>query len=145
MGKSKSKEVRRPMTVKVVRLVLTLAATLVMAASLSFAGSWFGKSSTKSLHVTLDGPARLSNGARLKAGDYTVKIPEHTQTPEVQFYASGKLVAEEQAKVQTEPQRNEITAIETTLEGKSYVVTAVDPGGWPEKIVFSSSSTQHGS
>ena len=133
------------MTEKVVRLVLTLAATLVMAASLSFAGSWFGKSSTKSIRVTLDGPAKLSNGAELNAGDYTVKIPEHTQTPEVQFYANGKLVAEEQAKVQTEPQKNEITAIETTLEGKSYVVTAVDPRGWPEKIVFGSFTTQHGS
>ena len=132
------------MTGKVVRLVLTLAATLVMAASLSFAGSWFGKSSTKSLHVTLDGPAKLSNGAELKAGDYTVKIAENTQTPEVQFYANGKLVAEEHAKVKAEPQKNEYTAIETTLEGKSCVVTAVDPGGQPEKIVFGTSGAHHG-
>ena len=133
------------MAVKVVRLFFTLAATLVMAATLSFASSPFGKSSTKSLDMTLDTAAKLSNGTELRPGDYTVKIPEDTQTPEVEFYANGKLVATDRGKVQTESQKNEYTAIETTLKGKTSVVTAVDPAGWREKIVFDSSSTQHGS
>jgi len=133
------------MNLKAVRLVLALAAALVMTASLSLAGSWFGKSSTKSLNVTLDSDVKLSNGAELKAGNYTIRIPEHTQSPEVEFYDGGRLVAKEQAKVVTQPQKNEYTALELTTKGNTNVVTAVDPGGWAEKLVFSSSGGQHGS
>ena len=133
------------MNVKPVTFVLTLAAALVISASLSFAGSWFGKSSTKSFAVTLDSAAKLSNGTMLKAGDYTVKIQERTQTPEVEFYTEGKLVGKEQAKVETQPQKNEYTAIEATMKGNTNVVTAIDPGGWRERLVFSKSSSHTGS
>jgi hypothetical protein len=133
------------MNVKLVRFVLTLGAALVLAASLSFAGSWFGKSSTKSFAVTLDSAAKLNDGTMLKAGDYTIKIPEHTQSPEVEFYTDGKLVAKEQAKVQTQPQANEYTAIELTTKRNTNVVTAIDPGGWRAKLVFGKSSGQSGS
>ena len=133
------------MNVKALRFVLGIAAALVMTASLSFGGSWFGKSSTKSFDVTLDSAAKLSNGTVLEAGNYTLKIPEHTQSPEVQFYKDGQLVAKAQAKVKTQPEKNEYTAIETSKKGNTNVVTAFDPGGWPEKLVFSSSSGQHGS
>jgi len=133
------------MNLKAVRFVLTLAAALVVTASLSFAGSWFGKSSTKSFSVTLDSAAKLTNGAELKAGDYTIKIPEDTQSPEVEFFADGKLIAKEQARVVTQAQKNEDTAIEVSTEGNTNVITAVDPGGWPERVVFPSAGGQHGS
>ena len=133
------------MNVKAVRLVLSLTATLIMAASVSLAGSWFGKSSTKSYTVTLDSAAKLRNGTELKAGNYTLKVPENTQTPEVGFYANGKLVAKEQAKVKTESQKNEYTALELDTQGNTNVITAVDPGGMSEKLVFSRSNAQSGS
>jgi len=133
------------MNVKAVRLVLSLTAALIMAASLSFARSWFGKSSTKSYSVTLASAAKLRNGAELPAGDYTLKIPENTQTPEVEFYAEGKLVAKEQAKVQAESQKNAYTALELSTKGNTNVIIAVDPGGMSEKLVFSSSNAQSGS
>jgi hypothetical protein len=133
------------MNLKVVRFVLALAAALVMTASLSLAHSWFGKSSTKSFNVTLASDAKLSNGAELKAGNYTIKIPENTKSPEVAFYDGGKLVAKERAKVQTQPQKNEYTAVEINTKGNMNIVTAVDPSGLPEKVVFSSSGGQHGS
>jgi len=134
------------MNAKAVRLVLTLAAALVMAASLSFGGSWHsGKSSAKSLTVTIGRDAKLNNGTLLKAGDYTVKIPENTQAPEVEFYANGKLVAKVQAKVETRPQKNELTVVETTTDGNTGVLTAIAPSGLPERLVFGESSTQSGS
>jgi hypothetical protein len=95
--------------------------------------------------VTLDTAAKLNNGTMLKAGDYTIRIPEHTKTPEVEFYVEGKLVAKAQAKVETQPQKNEYTAIEATMKGNTDVVTAIDPGGWREKLVFSKSGSHTGS
>lgn len=133
------------MNIKAVGSVLALAAALVMTASLGLARSWFSKSSTKSYNVTLASDVKLSNGAELKAGDYTIKIPDNTRSPEVTFYDGRKLVAKEQAKVQTQPQKNEYTAVEINTKGNTNVVTAVDPGGLPEKIVFPSSGGQHGS
>ena len=133
------------MNVRALRFVLGFAGALVMTASLSFAGSWFGKSSTKSLAVTLHSAAKVNDGTMLKAGDYTIRIPENTQSPEVEFYTEGKLVAKAQAKVKTQPQKNEYTAIEITTEGNTNVVTALDPAGLREKLVFSDSSSQHGS
>jgi hypothetical protein len=133
------------MNLRVVRFVLALAAALVMTASMSLARSWFRKSSTKSYAVTLDSDAKLSNGSELKAGNYTVKVPENTQSPEVEFYDGGKLVAKEQAKVVTQSQKNEYTALELTTKGNTNVLTAVDPGGLPEKLVFRSSSGRLGS
>ena len=130
---------------KAVRSVLALAAALVMTASFSLARSWFSKSSTKSYRVALDNNAKLSNGAELKAGSYTVKIPDNTQSPEVEFYDGVKLVAKEQAKVVTQPQKNAYTALELSNKGNTSVVTAIDPGGLSERIVFSSSSGQNGS
>ncbi len=130
------------MNAKGVRFVVTLAAALVMTASLSFAGSWFGKSSTKSFDLTLASAAKLSNGTMLEAGNYTMKIPEHTKSPEVQFYKDGKLVAKAQAKVKTQPQKNEYTEILTAMQGKTNVITAIEPGGWPEKLVFTKASGQ---
>jgi len=133
------------MNLKVVRFVLALAVALVMTASLSLARSWFGKSSTKSLTVTLDRDAMLNNGAQLKAGGYTLKIPENTQSPQVEFYDGGRLIAKEQAKVVTQTEKNEYTALELTMKGNTNVITAVEPGGWPEKLVFSGADAQHGS
>jgi len=125
---------------------MTLVAALVMAASLSFGGSWHsGKSSAKSVTVTLGRDAKLNNGTVLKAGEYTVKIPENTPAPEVEFYANGRLVAKAQAKLETRPKKNELTAIETTNDGNTGVVTAIDPSGLPERLVFGESSTQSGS
>lgn len=126
--------------------MMTLAATLVMAASLSFGGSWHsGKSSAKSVTVTLDRDAKLNDGTVLKAREYTVKIPENTQAPEVEFYANGRLVAKTQARVETRPQKNESTVTETTNDGNTGVLTAIDPSGLPERLVFGESSTQSGS
>lgn len=133
------------MNVKIVRFVLSLGTALVLAASVGFARSWFGKSSTKSYSVTLDSAAKLRNGTELPAGNYTLKIAENTQTPEVRFYSGGKLVAKEQAKVQTQSQRNEYTALELNTKGNSNVITAVDLGGSPEKLVFNSPNSQSGS
>jgi len=116
-----------------------------MAASVSFARSWFGKSSTKSYTVTLDSAAKLKNGAELQAGNYTLKVAENTQTPEVEFYAGGKLVAKEDAKVQSQSQKNPYTALELNTSGNTNVITAVDIGGMSEKLVFSSSNAQSGS
>jgi hypothetical protein len=81
----------------------------------------------------------------LQAGEYTIRIPENTQSPEVEFYTDGRLVAKAQAKVETQPQKNEYTAIETTNEGNTDVVTAIDPSGLPERLVFNESSGQSGS
>jgi hypothetical protein len=133
------------MNLRVVRFVLAVAAALLMTASLSLARSWFRKSSTKSYAVTLDSDAKLSNGSELKAGNYTVKVPEDTQSPEVEFYDGVKLVAKEQAKVVTQSQKNEYTALELTTKGSANVLTAVDPGGLSEKLVLTGSSGQHGS
>jgi hypothetical protein len=133
------------MNAKAVRFVLSLAAALLLAASLSFAGSWFGKSSTKSYSVALDNAATLTNGTQLPAGNYTVKIPDNTQSPEVEFFSAGKLVAKAQAKVVTQPQRNEYTALEVNTQGNTNVITGVDPGGLSERVVFEGASGQHGS
>ena len=133
------------MNAKAVRFILSLATALVLCASVSFAGSWFGKSSTKSYAVTLDSAAKLKNGTKLEAGNYTVKVAENTQTPEVKFYSGGKLVGKEQAKVQSESQKNEYTALELNTKGSTAVITAVDPGGRSEKFVFSGSNAQSGS
>ena len=134
------------MNIKSVRLVMTLAAALVMAASPSFGGSWHsGKSSAKSVTVTLDRDAKLNNGTVLKAGEYTVKIPENTQAPEVEFYANGKFIAKAQAKLETRPHKNDLTSIETTNDGNTGVLIAIDPSGLPERLVFGESRTQTGS
>jgi len=125
------------MHAKAVRFVLSLAAVLVMAASLGFARSWFGKSSTKTYSVSLDIAAKLSNGTELQAGNYTVKIPENTQTPDVEFYSGGKLVAKAAAKVVTQSLKNGNTALEISTQGTTPIVTAVDPAGMAEKVVFS--------
>jgi hypothetical protein len=131
------------MNVKAVRLIMTLAAALVMAANPSFGGSWHsGKSSAKSVTVTLGRDAKLNNGTMLKAGDYTVRIPENSQAPEVEFYANGRLVAKAQAKLETRPQKNDLTVVETTTDGKTGVLTAIAPSGLPERLVFGASSTQ---
>jgi len=116
-----------------VRIVFTLAAALALTATLSFA-----RSATKSYSVTLDQDAKLSNGAGLKAGDYTVKIQEHTNSPEVEFYSQGNLVAKEQATVQTRAQKNQYTALELNSKGNTNVLTAIDPNGMRERLVFSS-------
>ncbi len=133
------------MNVKAVRLILSLATALVVAASVGFARSWFGKSSTRSYSVTLDSAAKLRNGTELQAGNYTVKFPENTQTPEVEFYSGGKLVAKEEAKVQSQSVKNGYTAIELNTRGNASVITAVDLGGMSEKLVFSSANVQPGS
>ena len=133
------------MNSKTARLVLSLATALMFAASVGFARSWFGKSSTKSYSLTLDSAAKLRNGTELQAGNYTVKITEHTQTPEVEFYSGRKLVTKEQARVQSQPQKNESTAIELNTEGNTGVITAIDPAGMSAKLVFSSSNVQPGS
>jgi len=133
------------MNVKAVRFVLSLATALLMAASVSFAHSWFGKSSTKSYSVTLDTAAKLRNGTELQPGNYTVKVAENSQTPEVEFYSGGKLVAKEHAKVQTESEKNPYTALELNTQGNSSVIVGVDPGGTSEKLLFGNSNTQSGS
>ena len=132
------------MNAKAVRFVLSLATAMVVAASVGFAHSWFGKSSTKSYSVTLDSAAKLKNGSELQAGNYTLKVAENTQTPEVEFYFGGKLIAKEQAKVQTQSEKNPYTALELNTQGNKNVITAVDPGGMMEKLVFSSSNAQPG-
>ena len=133
------------MNVKAVRLILSLATALVVAASVGFARSWFGKSSTKSYSVTLDSAARLWNGTELQAGNYTVKVPENTQTPEVEFYSGGRLVAKEQAKVQSQSVKNDYTALELNTKGNTNVITGVDLGGMSEKLVFGGANVQSGS
>ncbi len=133
------------MNVKGVRFVLSLATAMVVAASVGFARSWFGGSSTKSYSVTLDNAAKLRNGTELQAGNYTVKVAENTQTPEVEFYSGGKLVAKEQAKVQSQSVKNGYTALELNTSGNTSVITAVEPGGLSEKLVFSSANVQPGS
>jgi hypothetical protein len=90
----------------------------------------------KSFAVTLDSPAKLSNGTLLEAGNYTMKIPENTQSPEVEFYKEGKLVAKVPAEVKTEPQKNPYTEIELNKMGDINVITAVDPNGWPERLIL---------
>ncbi len=133
------------MNVKAVRLILSLATAMVVAASVGFARSWFGKSSTKSYSVALDSAAKLRNGTELQAGNYTVKVPENTQTPEVEFYSGGRLVAKEQATVQSQSVKNDYTALELNTKGNTSVITAVDLGGMSEKLVFSSANVQPGS
>jgi len=128
------------MNVKAVRFVLSLATAMVVATSVGLARSWFGKSSTKSYSVTLDSAAKLRNGTELQAGNYTVKVPENTQTPEVEFYSGGKLVAKEQAKLQSQSVKNDSTALELNTIGNTSVITAVDPGGMSEKLVFGSAN-----
>ncbi len=133
------------MNMKSIKFALTLATALVMTAGISYAGSWFGKSSTKDFQVTLDSAAKLRNGTLLKAGDYSMKIPENTQSPKVEFYTQGRLVATIHAKVQNESQKNEYTAIETTKKGDTNVITAIDPIGWRERLVFGGSGSLHSS
>lgn len=128
------------MNAKSVRFVLTLTAGLVLTANLSFAGSWFGRSSTKSIDVDLASVTKLSDGTVLEPGNYTIKIPEHTQSPQVQFYRDRQLVARVQAKVETQPHKNEYTEI--LMQGKTNVITAIQPGGWAEKLVFSKGGAQ---
>ena len=43
-------------------------------------------------------PAKLRNGTELQAGNYTVKVAENTQTPEVEFYSGRKLLPKEKPK-----------------------------------------------
>ena len=133
------------MNVKAVRFILSLTTAMLVAAGVGFAHSWFGRSSTKTYSVTLATAAKLKDGTELQAGNYILKVPEHTQTPEVEFYSGGKLVAKEQAKVQTQSLKNEYTAIELNTKGNTNVITALDPGGLSEKLVFSSSHAQSGS
>lgn len=132
------------MKTKTFRYVSTITAVLFTTAGLTFA-NWFERSNTKTCHVTLDSAAKLNNQTVLKAGQYTLKIPENTQSPEVEFYADGRLVAKAQAQVKSEPQKNEYTAIELNSNESTNVITAVDPRGLAEKLVFVNSSTQHGS
>ena len=133
------------MNVKTVKFVLSLGTAMMVAASVGFARSWFGKSSTRSYSVALDSAARLRNGTELQAGNYTMKVPEHTQTPDVEFYSGGKLVAKEQAKVQPQSEKNEYTALEVNTEGNASVITGVDLKGMSEKLVFGSANSQPGS
>jgi hypothetical protein len=133
-----NKEVRRFMKVRVIRFGLTLAAALVIATSLSFAGGGrfgFGKSSTKSVSVTLDKATKLNNDTVLQPGEYTVKFPDSTQSPEVEFYTDGKLAAKAQAKVETQPQKNAYTSMELGGENGDVMV-AINPDGLPERLVF---------
>jgi len=133
------------MNVKSVKFAVSLAMAMFAATGVGFARSWFGKSSTKAYAVTLDSAAKLTNGTELQAGNYTVKVPENTQTPEVEFYAGGKLIAKEQANVQTQSEKNPYTALELNTQGNTPVITEVDLGGMTEKLVFSGSNAQSGS
>jgi len=132
-----------------IRYGLALVAALVIGGSLCFAGGGpfhFGKSSTKSLAVTLTNATKLNSGEVLQAGQYTVKIPaENTQSPEVEFYAGDKLIAKAQAQVETLPQKNDYTAIEITTLENTDVLTAIRPNGLPERLVFSEPTGQSGS
>jgi len=118
-----------------------------MVASPSFARASSGQRSLKqkSFDVDLVSAAMMNNGQVLKAGDYTMKITENTPTPEVTFYQDGTLIAQSQAKAETQPSKNEKTAIHLKAKGDTQVITAIDPSGWSEKLVFGNSSVQTGS
>jgi hypothetical protein len=133
------------MNVKPVTFVLGLAVALVMVVSPTFArsASSQGPSKEKTFHVQLDA-AKLSNGTALKAGDYVLKIAENTQSPEIDFYRNGKLIAKTQAKVVTQPRKNDYTAIETSPKGKVKVITAIYPDGWAERLVLTNSPARAG-
>jgi hypothetical protein len=129
------------MNIRTSRLALALIAVLVMAASLSFAGAGrfrLGKSSTgtKSVTVTLPKAAKLNDATVLEAGPYTVKFSTDTPSPEVEFYKDGTLVAKALAKVETRPERNISTAVETGESENTNVIYAIDPSGLAEKLVF---------
>jgi hypothetical protein len=141
----KTKEVSASMKMKPVTFVLGLAVVLAMAVCPTFARSTSpqGSSKEKSFHVQLDA-AKLSNGTLLKAGDYILKITENTPSPEIEFYRNGKLVAKTQAKVVTQPRKNDYTAVETSPKGKAKVITAIYPDGWPERLVLTNSPARTG-
>ena len=126
------------MTVRGIRFGLMLAAALVIATSLSFAGAGrfsFGKSPSKSVTVSFDKATKLSNDTLLQAGEYTVKFLDTTQSPEVEFYTDGKLAAKAQAKVETQPQKNAYTSMELGGDNAD-IILAISPGGLAEKLVF---------
>ena len=114
-----------------------LAVAVLMTASLSFARFWGGhESSVKSTRITIASNMTLANGKVLKAGTYLVEVPIDAKAPEVKFDRAGKTVAEAQAKVVTENQKNPYTEVESSKQGNDNVMTAIAPGGWSEKLVF---------
>ena len=132
------------MNIKAARYALALAAVLAITGNLGFAGAGRGRSSTKSIEVTLIESTKLNNGTVLPPGDYTVKIPEDTQSPEVEFYRGERLVATAQVQVQARSEKNDYTTIEGTDKGDGYVITAIAPRGLPEKLVFSQPESESG-
>ena len=132
------------MNVRVIKFGLVLAAALVIAASPSFARPRFrlGKSSTKSVTVTFIRATKLSDKTVLPPGDYTIKIPDTAESPEVEFYSNEKLVAKAQPKVETQPQKNDYTSFEAHTGEDTDVLIAVNPEGLAEKLVFGADSVK---
>jgi hypothetical protein len=67
-----------------------------------------------------------------------MEVPGDSQTPTVTFSRDGKVMATVEAKVVTEPKKNEGTEVDSVTEGDAQVVLAIRPGGWDEALIFGS-------
>ena len=120
------------------KMFVGLAAGVLATTCLGFAGSQ--KKSHRATDVTFSGQTRFNNGDTLSAGTYRMEVPENSQTPKVQFFQNGKIVASAEATVVSEQKKNPSTEIDTVTQGNTQAVTAIRPEGWQEELKFGSAA-----
>jgi hypothetical protein len=122
------------------RVFAVLGAAILATACLGF-GSWgFHKSSDRGANVTFASMAKFNDGDVLPAGTYRMQVPDNSQTPKVEFYKNGKLMASANAKVISETKKNDHTEVDSVTRGNAQLVKSILPHGWNEKLVFSSNA-----
>jgi hypothetical protein len=113
-------------------------ATILVTACFGFAAGGSHKSQERKVDVTFSTTTKFNNGTSLPAGTYQMEVPENSPTPAVTFAQDGKVVATVEAKVVSEPKKNDNTEVDTVNQGDAHVVRAIRPGGWTEEIDFGS-------
>ena len=113
-------------------------AAILATTCFGFAAGGSHKPSERATDVTFVSTAKFNNGATLPAGTYRMEVPENSQTPSVTFLHNGKVMATTEAKVVTQPKKNEATEVDTVSQGDAQAVTAIRPAGWDEELVFGS-------
>jgi len=111
-------------------------ATILATTCLGFAAGGSHKSSERTTEVTFISAAKFNNGTTLPAGTYRMEVAKNSQTPSVTFTQDRKVMATIEAKVVTQPKKNEATEVDAVTQGDTEAVKAIRPAGWDEALVF---------
>ena len=119
--------------------ILATSGAVLLAAGITFAGfPGIHHSSRKSADIEITETTKVPGGPSLEPGTYKVVLLNESDTPEVGFYQDGKLIGQASVKLDDQGKKFQHTEFEANiLDGNREIITALSPGGWTEKIIFS--------